>query len=60
MDEDLRKELATKKRKASEIAGKIHDIVEDTLWSEYEKLLPLSQEVIAMCKEIDELNARKG
>lgn len=45
--EDPKKELATMKRKASEIASKIHDIVEDTLWTEYNELKPLAEEIIA-------------
>lgn len=45
--EDPKKELATMKRKASEIASKIHDIVEDTLWTEYNELRPLAEEIIA-------------
>ena len=49
--EDTKKELATMKRKASEIASKIHDIVEDTLWTEYNELKPLSEQII---KAIDE------
>mgnify|MGYP000057568052 FL=1 len=49
--EDSKKELATRKRKASEIASKIHDIVEDTLWTEYKELRPLADEII---KSIDE------
>ncbi|MGE4398729.1 MAG: CCE_0567 family metalloprotein [Campylobacterales bacterium] len=49
--EDTKKELATMKRKASEIASKIHDIVEDTLWTEYNELRPLSEQII---KAIDE------
>ena len=49
--EDPKKELATMKRKASEIASKIHDIVEDTLWTEYNELRPLSEQII---KAIDE------
>jgi len=44
--EDSKKELATLKRKASEIASKIHDIVEDTLWTEYNELRPLAEEII--------------
>lgn len=46
-NEDKQKELAKLKRKASEIASRIHDIVEDTLWSEYKELTPLSEEIIA-------------
>jgi hypothetical protein len=54
--EDPKKELATMKRKASEIASKIHDIVEDTLWTEYNELRPLSEQII---KAIDEYHAFK-
>ncbi|MDR2151346.1 MAG: hypothetical protein LBO72_00870 [Helicobacteraceae bacterium] len=48
--DEAKKELAKLKREATEIAGKIHDIVEDTLWSEYERLKPLSEELIAKCE----------
>jgi len=48
---DKAKELAKLKREATEIAGKIHDIVEDTLWSEYKDLLPLSQKIIEACEK---------
>jgi Rop-like len=51
MSEDPKKELATRKRKISEIASKIHDIVEDTLWSEYKELRPLSDEIIDACEK---------
>jgi ribosome recycling factor len=54
--EDPKKELATMKRKASEIASKIHDIVEDTLWSEYRDLRPLTEQII---KAIDEYHEFK-
>ena len=46
-----KKELATRKRKASEIASKIHDSVEDNIWTEYKELRPLADEII---KSIDE------
>lgn len=51
--EDAKKELATLKRKASEIASRIHDIVEDTLWNEYRNLRPLSEEIIEACEKYD-------
>ena len=38
--EEQKKELAKLKRLATEIAGQIHDIVEDTLWTEYKNLKP--------------------
>ena len=41
----IKKELARQKRKISEIAGQIHDIVEDTLWSDYDVLPELAQKI---------------
>ncbi len=41
----IKKEAAKYKRKVTEIAGVIHDIVEDTIWSDYDKLPGLSQDV---------------
>ena len=35
------------KRLAQELAGAIHDIVEETLWQEYEQLPALSQKLVA-------------
>lgn len=49
--EDMRKELAKLKRKATEIASEIHDIVEDTLWSDYKNMLPLSEKLIEACEK---------
>jgi len=49
--EEAKKELATKKRKISEVASKMHDIVEDTLWTEYAELRPLADEIIASCEK---------
>lgn len=42
---ELKKEFAGYKRKVVELAGEIHDIVEDRIWSDYEELLKLSQDV---------------
>lgn len=53
MADENRKHLAKLKRQASEIAGQIHDIVEDTLWTDYERLESLSQECIDACKKVD-------
>lgn len=58
--EDEKKELAKMKREATEIAGKIHDIVEDTLWSEYNELLPLSQALIEKCEAFLAFKKEKG
>ena len=43
----LQKEVRKKKRIATELASEVHDLVEDTLWSEFEKL----PEVAAKCAE---------
>ena len=53
---DKKKELAKYKRKVIELAGVIHDIVEDTIWTEYDKLPELSEKIaLAM----DDVNAFK-
>ena len=41
----IKKEYAGYKRKVTEIAGVIHDIVEDTIWTEYDKLPNLSEDL---------------
>ena len=46
----LRKDASKKKRLASDIASKIHDLVEDTYWTEYDQLPALAQEAIAACE----------
>lgn len=54
MDEkELKKELARLKRLAVEIAGEIHDIVEDTLWSKSEELPILSAKVVEAVKKAE-------
>lgn len=54
MDEkELKKELARLKRLAVEIAGKIHDIVEDTLWVKYTELPILSAKIVEAIKEAE-------
>lgn len=51
MDEkELKKELARLRRLAVEIAGEIHDIVEDTLWVKYTQLPILSAKIIEAIK----------
>ena len=54
MDEkELKKELARLKRLAVEIAGKIHDIVEDTLWVKYQELPIVSVKIVEAIKEAE-------
>ncbi|HGZ71045.1 MAG TPA: hypothetical protein ENK87_01265 [Nitratifractor sp.] len=46
---EIKKAYAKYKRKVTEIAGEIHDIVEDTIWTDYNRLAELSKKVeIAM------------
>lgn len=49
----LKKELAKYKRKVMELAGVMHDIVEDTIWSDYEKLPQLSEDIIKAMNEVN-------
>lgn len=54
MDEkELKKELARLKRLAVEIAGEIHDIVEDTLWVKYNELPVLSDKIVKAIQEAE-------
>ena len=51
LDENTQRELAKLKRKAVEIAGTIHDVVEDRLMTDYKELKPLSEQVILAVEE---------
>lgn len=52
-DKELKKELARLKRMAIEIAGEIHDIVEDTLWVKYNELPILSAKIVEAIREAE-------
>lgn len=56
----LKKELAKKKRMAVEIASEIHDIVEDTLWSDYTKMPELSEKLVAAVQEANDFKSANG
>lgn len=63
MSEDvkvLKKELAKRKRMAVEIASEIHDIVEDTLWSDHIKLPELSAKLVVAVDEANTFKAKNG
>ncbi len=47
----LKKEVSSKKRIATDWASKIHDVVEDTLWSDYRNLPELAEQAVAACEE---------
>jgi tRNA nucleotidyltransferase (CCA-adding enzyme) len=57
---ELKKELAKRKRMAMDIASQIHDIVEDTLWADYDKMPQLSEKLVAAVKEANTFKAESG
>ncbi len=54
----LNKDAKKKKRIATEWASKIHDVVEDTLWSDYEQLTELASNTISACEAWKEAQAK--
>lgn len=54
---DHKKELARLKRLASEVASKVHDIVEDTLWVDYVKMPGLAEELYTAVKAANDYKA---
>ena len=57
---ELKRELAKRKRMAVEIASEIHDIVEDTLWTDYVKMPELSQKLAAAVEEANNFKAQNN
>lgn len=57
---DLKKELARLKRMAVEVASEIHDIVEDTLWTDYVKMPELSQKLFNAVEEANKFKEANG
>ena len=55
MNEDelkaLQKAVKKKKRIATELASAVHDIVEDSLWTEYNTLMDVCQQTVDACVE---------
>ncbi|MBF0274339.1 MAG: hypothetical protein HQK84_03800 [Nitrospinae bacterium] len=61
MDEiEKKKELAKLKRKTSEIAGQIHDIVEESLMTDYNQLPELSKEIVEACNAYKSFKKQNG
>ena len=56
----LKKELAKRKRLAVEVASEIHDIVEDTLWTDHGKLPELSAKLSSLVEEANRFKAQNG
>ncbi len=50
---ESKKELAKYKRKVVELAGVVHDIVEDSIWTDYVKLPQLSEEIGLAMNEVN-------
>lgn len=59
-DKEARKELARLKRQASELAGQIHDIVEEHLWTHYRDLPGLSNRLIAAIEAAEHFKQQQG
>lgn len=57
---ELKKEWAKRKRLAVEIASEIHDIVEDTLWTDAVKMPELSEKLLAAVQEANNFKAENG
>lgn len=55
---EIKKEYAKCKRKVTEVAGEIHDIVEDSIWINYVKLPELSIKVGELMKDVEEYKAK--
>ena len=55
---EIKKEYAKYKRKVTEIAGEIHDIVEDTIWTEYTRLPELSENIQKAMEPVLEFKAK--
>ena len=51
---EKKKQLAKYKRKVVELAGVVHDIVEDTIWTDYDKLPELSEKIVLAMKDVNE------
>lgn len=57
-EKEIKKEYAGYKRKVTELAGEMHDIVEDSIWSDYVKLPELSQKIDEAMQPVLELKAK--
>lgn len=51
---DFQKMLAKKKRIIAEVAGQIHDVVEDTLWSHYAELPELAARIQELMADLEQ------
>jgi hypothetical protein len=58
--QELKKELARRKRIAIEIASEIHDIVEDSLWVDFDKMPGLSEKLVDAVQDANRFKAENG
>ena len=58
--QDPQKILARKKRIIMEVAGQIHDVVEDSLWSDYQRLPELSQSMLELMADLQQFKQQQG
>ena len=58
--QDPQKILAKKKRIIMEVARQIHDVVEDTLWSDYQRLPELSQSIMELMADLQQFKQQQG
>lgn len=55
-----KKELAKLRRLATELAGAIHDVVEESLWQEYDRLPELSAQLVAAVEKAEAFRKDQG
>ena len=55
---EIKKQYAGYKRKVTEVAGEIHDIVEDSIWVDYVKLPELSEKIAVLMKDVENFKAQ--
>jgi len=55
---EIKKQYAGYKRKVTEVAGEIHDIVEDSIWVDYVKLPELSEKIAILMKDVEDFKAQ--
>ncbi|RXJ95678.1 hypothetical protein CRV00_04340 [Malaciobacter molluscorum] len=53
-----KKQLAKYKRKVVELAGIMHDIVEDTIWQDYDKLPKLSEDILVAMNDVNKFKQK--
>lgn len=55
-----KKELAKLRRLATELAGAIHDVEEESLWQEYDRLPELSTQLVAAVEKAEAFRKDQG